>query len=192
MSTEKDVVSLALTSDETDIVLAMAARWDFPGRSNIRGQDERAKMLATDATVGMVGQYAAHKYHFGAAAREKFLVSRWHANQHKFQSDGGYDIDALNVDIKSTLRRNPEKQLLSYNLLVRPQELYAGWNYWFAIVDIVEGCCPVVHFLGWASDLMLPKQPAKDGIFTGAYVLPAHLLHPLPALRWDYFGRPAA
>lgn len=192
MSTENDVVSIALSPGETDIVLAMAAKWDFPGRSNIRNQDERAKMLATDATVGMVGQYAAHKYHFGAAAREKFLVSRWHANQHKFKSDGGYDIDALNVDVKSTLRRNDNIPLMSYHLPVRPRELYAGWNYWLTIVDLVEGHCPVVHLLGWASDQMLPQRPAEDGTFKGAHVLPARQLNPFQALRWDYFGRPAA
>jgi hypothetical protein len=192
MITAKDIVPVALTREETEDVLAMAANWDFPGKSHIRNRENRAALLSTDAITGMVGQFAGHKYLYGAGARDKFKISRLHANQHKFQSDGGYDIDALNVDIKSTLRRNPEKQLLSYNLLVRPQELYAGWNYWFAIVDIVEGCCPVVHLLGWASDLMLPNEPAQDGIFKGAHVLPTCRLNPLPALRWDYFGRPAA
>uniref|UniRef100_I2Q575 Uncharacterized protein n=1 Tax=Desulfovibrio sp. U5L TaxID=596152 RepID=I2Q575_9BACT len=192
MIQEVDIRPVTLQPWELSIVRAMAATWDFPGRSNIRGREDRAGMLSTDSMIGMLGQYAGTKFLFGAAALDKFLISRWHANRHKLQSDGGTDLDAGNVDFKTSLRRDSGKALLSYNLAVRPRELHEQTVYVLALVDTLTDDRATVHLIGWASAEMLPTSPTTDGPLAGAHVLPARELHPLPPFRWRYFERCAA
>lgn len=192
MVRESDIRAVTLQPWEMGIVKAMAGTWDYAGRSNIRQGDDRAGMLSTDAMVGQVGTYAGVKFLYGASGLDKYLTGRWHANRHKFDSDGGSDVDALNLDFKASLRRDPGKPVLTYNLAVRPRELYDGWVYVLVIVDQPAEDRPVVHLVGWAGADMLPKEPAKDGPLAGAHVLPARELHPLPPFRWRYFERCAA
>ncbi|MYL84983.1 hypothetical protein GTA51_17880 [Desulfovibrio aerotolerans] len=192
MLTEADIRPVTLQPWELSIIRAMASTWDYPGRSNIRGRDDRAGTLGMDALVGMLGQYAGTKFLFGAAALDKFLVSRWHANKHKLQSDGGTDLDGGNVDFKTSLRRDSGKSLLSYRLAVRPRELHEGAVYILVLADAPTDDRTIVHLIGWASREMLPTYPATDGPLAGAHVLPARELHPLPPFRWRYFERCAA
>ena len=187
MLRDSDIRTVTLQSWEMSIVKAMAAQWDYPGRSNIRQGDDRAGMLSTDALVGQVGTYAGVKFLYGASGLDKYLTGRWHANRRKFESDGGSDVDALNLDFKSSGRRDPGKTLLSYNLCVRPRERYDGWIYVLALVDQPTEDRAVVHLIGWASAEMLPSEPAKEGPLAGAFVLPARELHPLPPFEWLYF-----
>ena len=186
-----DICHVGLLPWETTVVKVKAKEWNYPGRSSVRRKDERSATLAGDALTGMLGQYAGNKHLFGAAALDKFLVSRWHADKHKFDSDGGSDIDCANVDFKTSLRRSSSKPLLEYNLVVRPREMYAGWNYVLIVLDMLPGDRVSAHLLGWARDDMFP-QPATDGIFAGAHVLPACELNPLMPIRWDYFKAVAA
>lgn len=192
MLTEADIRRVALQPWELSTVKAMASAWDYPGRSNIRGRDDRAATLSTDALVGQLGTYGGLKLLYGAGAVKEYLTSRWHANKRKFDSDGGSDVDALNLDFKASLRRDSGKSLLSYNLAVRPRELYSGWVYVLALLDLPAEDRAVVNIVGWASAEMLPTSPAKDGPLAGAHVLPARELHPLPPFRWRYFERCAA
>jgi hypothetical protein len=192
MVREADIRTVTLQPWEMGIVKAMATQWDYPGRSNIRKGDDRAGMLSTDAIVGQVGTYAGVKFLYGASGLDKYLTGRWHANRHKFDSDGGSDVDALNLDFKTSLRRDPGKSLLSYNLCVRPRERYEGWCYVLALVDQPSDDRATAHLIGWAGADMLPSDPAKDGPLGGAFVLPARELHPLPPFRWRYFERCAA
>lgn len=186
-----DICHVGLLPWEMAVVQAKAKEWDFPGHSNVRQGIERAATLAGDALTGMLGQYAGQKHFFGAAALEKFLVSRWHADKHKFESDGGSDIDCANVDFKTSLRRSSGKPLLDYNLVVRPREMHAGWVYVLIVLDMLAGDRASAHLLGWARDDMFPP-PAIDGIFAGAHVLPSRVLNPLIPIRFDYFKVVAA
>ena len=188
MITDINICSTFLRPWEMGIVKAKAEEWDYPGRSNVREPGDRVGNLATDSLVGMIGQYAGTKHLLGAVAFDKFLVNRWHAAKHKFEGDGGHDIDCANIDFKTSLRRNENKPLLDYNLVVRPEELYAGWVYVLIIVDLFEQDNASVHIVGWATDAMFPP-PAAAGIFKGAHVLPARELNPVMPIRWDYFSR---
>lgn len=192
MITENDIRLVTLHAWEMSIVRAMAGTWDFPGRSSIRSREERTGTLGIDALVGQLGTYGGLKLLYGAGAVKEYLTSRWHANRRKFDSDGGSDVDALNFDFKATLRRDSSKPLLSYNLAVRPRELYDAWVYLFAIIDQLADDRALVHLLGWASTNMLPSAPSKDGPLAGAHVLQARKLHPLPPFKWRYFERGAA
>ncbi len=189
---QHDIRTVSILPWEMNLVRTMAATWDYPGRSNIRQGDDRAGTLSTDALVGQIGTYGGLKLLYGAAAIKEYLTTRWHANRHKFQGDGGSDVDALNLDFKASLRRDVSKSLLSYSLAVRPRERYDGWVYALALVDLLPEDRAVVHVIGWASADMLPKEPATDGPLAGAFVLPARELHPLPPFRWLYFERCAA
>lgn len=188
MITDINVCSTFVRPWEMSMLKAEARGWDFPGHSNVRGSEDRAANLRDDALTGMIGQYVGTKFLFGAVALDKFLVNRWHAGQHKFESDGGHDIDCANIDFKTSLRRKESKPLLEYNLVVRPEELYAGWVYILIIVDMFKQDNASAHIIGWATDAMFPP-PATSGIFKGAHVLPARELNPVMPIRWDYFTR---
>lgn len=191
MSKPVDFCSVGLLPWEIAVVRAKAKKWDFPGRSNVRQNNKRAATLAEDALTGMLGQYAGLKHQFGAAALNMFLVSRWHADKHKFESDGGSDIDCGNLDYKTTLRRSHKKPLIEYNLVVPQREVHAGNIYALIILDILPEDRASAHILGWARDDMLPP-PSKDGLFVGKHVLPVTALIPMLPLRYDYFNGGAA
>jgi len=191
MIQKADVRVVKVTPLEFITVKAAAAAWDYPGRSSIRNMEERKATLDQDALVGMCGQFASLKYLFGPGALERFAISRWHADKHPFDSDDGHDIDGLSLDVKSSLRRDPGRCPLAYNLCVRPKERRAGWTYIMAMVDLAEDRARV-HLVGWASTDMLPVQPTDSGPLAGAFVLPGRSLRSLPPLEWSYFGRAAA
>jgi hypothetical protein len=186
---ENDIRIVTLQSWELSVVRSMTATWDYPGRSNIRGREDRAGTLGTDALVGQIGTYAGLKFLYGASCLDKYLTGRWHANRRKFEGDGGSDVDALNLDFKASLRRDPSKPLLSYNLAVRPRERHDDWTYILAIVGSLAGEQALVYILGWASTAMIPDTPAEDGPLAGAHLLHARELHPLPPFKWRYFER---
>jgi hypothetical protein len=77
MLKEADIRPVTLQSWELSIIRAMASTWDFPGRSNIRGRDDRAGTLGMDALVGQLGTYGGLKLLYGAGAVKEYLTSRW-------------------------------------------------------------------------------------------------------------------
>lgn len=183
MINERDIRTINVTPVEMSAwVRPAAARWTRPGASSIRTKDQRSATLATDALVGMVGQYAGLKYLYGAGCIERFV-----RGQSREGSDQGHDIENCSLDFKSSLRKSQDKPLLSYRLAIRPKERRAGWCYVLGIVDLLDDAARV-HLLGWSTAEMLPAEPENEGVFSGAFVLPAKELHPLPPLRWRYFG----
>lgn len=177
------MVTVELSQSELSCIKRMSVKAEIGGKSHIRTKDRLAS-LTEDQLVGQIGQFAVSKYMFGTA--ERWAMNRWFINQNPTYGDAGFDIPGLNLDVKTSLMR-ASKEPLSYNLLVRPKERHAGWIYYLALVgDIQQEKLPV-YLVGWAKDEDLPPEPALDGKFKGAYVLPANKLTPLPPLRFNYF-----
>lgn len=84
-------------------------------------------------------------------APKEYLTSRWHANKRKFDPDGGSDVDAFEPDLRLPYTARFGQVAPLYNLAVRPRELYSGWVYVLALVDLPAEDRAVVNIVGWAS-----------------------------------------
>lgn len=180
---KEDIVSIEITKSDLSLIRKMATAACIGGYSNIRHSDRMAT-LEEDQLVGQIGTYAGIKYLMGSV--HQYMISRWYANQHPTNGDGGSDIPASNIDFKASLKRYPKKEMLSYRLPVRPRERHNGWVYILILVDPIVNERTTAHLIGWASDDMLPYAPEAEGPFEGAHVLVAKELKPLMPIKWAW------
>jgi hypothetical protein len=185
-----NVVQMNLQKYELDLIRMMAKKAMLGGYSNIRNSQERKDNLSIDQFIGQIGCYVGNKILQGAPFPMGYLTSRWVANLHPNDGDGGFDIPGANLDFKASLmRKNPDP--LSYNLLVRPRERHKDWIYVLVLVENQnlppeEWVSSIVHIVGWATDDMLPVEPSTDQRFSGAYVLGTEELHPFLPIQWRW------
>jgi hypothetical protein len=158
------------------------------GRSAVRGGD-RIKELAIDQLVGQFGQAALSLYQTGSL--QAYREARATANADPLRGDGGCDLPGLATDIKTSLMRS-QRDLLAYNLLVRPRELHQGHTYILGLVRNPEWSGGSfrelreagVYLLGWATAEMLLGRLEPAGRFAGAHILPAGELREMMPARW--------
>jgi len=180
--TTSDIIRMEISPREMNVIAGHAKLACLGGKSHIRGSD-RQSTLKEDQLVGQVGQYVGSLWLCGSP--DPYLRSRWVANQNPTVGDGGSDLIGSNVDFKTSLVRNPDRDLLAYRLAVRPRERHKDWIYVLVLVTQMKAPKPVVaHLIGWASESMLPKHPGNSGVFSGAFTLRAQELNPLPPFRW--------
>lgn len=182
MITNDDIITFRLTKSELSLIRRMACAAEVGGRSQVREGAARSDNLSIDQLVGQIGTYVGCKYFQGD--NKDYRISRYYANKAPTVGDGGADITGSNLDFKTSKIRNPEKELLTYKLLVRPRELHDNWVYVLILVSEITDTGAVAHILGWADTQMLPSKPESSGMFSGAYLLEAQDLKPLPPLRW--------
>lgn len=182
MITPEDIITVNLRKSEMNLIKRMAQQAEVGGRSQIRKGQDRSDNLSIDQLVGQIGTYVGCKYIQGDI--KDYRVSRYYANKAPTVGDGGADITGSNIDFKASEIRNPNKDLMTYKLLVRPRERHDDWVYVLILVSDISEASSTAHILGWADTRMLPEQTETSGIFKGAYVLPAENLKPLPPLRW--------
>lgn len=178
MLRDTDIISVKLTKEHADAARRHAGVSSFGGESNIFRGAERQTRCLSDNVVGHLGQVALHLYLFGGL--ERYEMSRWVQNQFPRIGDGGVDALGLRLDVKTSDVRTG-LALLGHRLLVRPKERHAENVYVLALLQ-----SPFVHLIGWARDTDLPQSPSTEGVFAGAYVLPARMLHPLLPLRYAW------
>ena len=181
MITAAHIIQMKINTAEMNLVKQMSMAACRGGVSRVRTGESRMGALFEDQLVGQVGTYAGHKFWFGHSYN--YLVSRQMANIYPGSGDGGSDVVGANIDFKTSKIRS-NRPLLDYRLVVRPHERTSGKIYVQLLAEIT-GATATVHILGWASDDMLTTL-AQDGVFAGAYVLPAQELQALPPLRWSW------
>ena len=99
-------------------------------------------------------------------------------NEQPNVGDGGVDIPPFRLDVKGSMARSLSKDVLTYNLLVRPKEKHENWMYVLALT-----VPPKVALIGWAFDSDLPDRVESSGIFEGAYRKIARELKPMSSLN---------
>ena len=184
MVKDSDIVTINISRYEMSFVFRMAERSAVGGHSSVRDPDDRKENLGVDQFTGQAAQYAGTKWLTGSS--QPYMVQRWYANMHPRRGDGGSDIPGANIDFKGSRRKKRKIPLLSYRLLLRPNEIHRDWVYIFALVENPgpESC--LVHLIGWATDAMLPERPEAKGPFRGAHTIPARQLNPLPPIKWFF------
>lgn len=191
MIKREQVIEIQLGIDEVSYCSQQAKLAEIGGYSNIRLGDDRSGNLGIDQLIGQIGQYALSIYLFGEPSR--YYIQRMSANLQPTVGDQGQDILGLNVDCKTSLKRNNQDPL-TYRLLVRPQERHNNWCYILALVQpngdqkILLTKPIMVQLVGWASDEELPVAREVSGPFKGAHVLRAPHLNPLPNMAWHWRG----
>ena len=183
MVTQDRIVTIILSPAEMRFVTLHAARACIGGQSEIR-EDNRQSTLSGDQMVGQIGTLAGHKWYCGHPL--DYLLSRAYANRAPTVGDGGADISMSNIDFKASLMRRSQNPL-DYRLPLRPKERHDDWVYILALVAKYTEEEATVHLVGWADTKMFPQQVESSGPFSGAYVLAAKDLNPLPPLRWTWF-----
>lgn len=181
MTTLNDAIVIDIDTEALRMVRSYAARASIGGVSRIRAQAARQANLSTDQVVGQIGTYAGVRWLTGSD--QQYRLGRWFADQAPRSGDGGADIPGSNIDFKARLHRNAWMAILDYDLAVRPAERHANWVYVHIVVELATTTARA-HLLGWASDAMLPIRPNGTGPFTGAFILHAAELHPLPPFAW--------
>jgi hypothetical protein len=185
MASVSDIVRVRLTEDEVALARRMAAAAEIGGKSNFREPGERASVLSADQFVGVgLGELACNKYFFSVDA---YAQSREARNASPKDGDGGSDSPGWKIDYKTSLAR--KRNLLSYNLVVRPRERHDGFIYVLALVreEEIDSPTPEVNLIGWATDEMLDGRMVSDGVFAGAFVMPASRLGKIGQLK-ERFG----
>lgn len=177
------VVTVALSKADLALVDHHAANAAIGGSSQVRTSATRRSFLGTDQSVGQLGELALSKYLGGTPLFYQLTRTIRDLNPH--QGDAGGDLLATNVDVKCSLMRASQDPL-KYRLLVRPRERHARSVYVLALVGPDVQSTGRVHLVGWCRDLDLPKNPAAEGPFEGAHVVPATKLYPLPPLEFNW------
>jgi hypothetical protein len=166
----------------------MAKKAEIGGVSRLRCGKERTANLSIDQFVGVgLGELAGNKHFFTV---KDYYQSRASKNENPHLGDNGCDTLGFRIDYKASQAK--KNDLLSYNLLVRPHERHEGYVYVLILVktfcltpaELVKGPQhPETYLIGWARDEMLPAEPVKSGIFSGAYRIAAADLNPIDDLK---------
>ena len=159
--------------------------------SQIHDNDQRQQRMGVDQAVGQVAMCAVSKYLHGNTTT--YFTTRFHRNQAPDQSDGGYDLGAVNIDVKGGLMRH-SRDPENFMLLVRPHEVHPEWVYIHCLlyhpsenpIDWLE-VHPKIYLTGWCTTEDLPPEPIDAGPLKGALGVPVPDLNPLPPLRYDWF-----
>jgi hypothetical protein len=185
----RDLISVHLTASDRARAEHFAGNAAVGGRSQVRAGADRQAHLHGDQGIGQLGELALSRYLGGTPLF--YELTRTIRDLDPTRGDDGGDLLATNVDVKcSVMRASPDP--LRYRLLVRPVERTPGTVYLLALVhpDVWE--TGLVTLVGWCREQDVPPEPARDGPFAGAYVLPATHLSPLPPLQfhwyWNYEG----
>lgn len=159
------------------------------GASHVRKADRQATM-ELDGLTGHLAMLAFHEY-MQPHGVFTYATMRWYQDKSPATGDGGHDYPQLNVDVKASRIRDPERHLVrGYHLIVRPAERHEDWIYVCALVDFDDGwqdagAGAIVHLIGWATTAMFPYKVAPKGMFEGAYVLACSELKALMPFRWS-------
>lgn len=187
------MITITISSTELQYIKKQASLKEWGGQSAIRGDDRNAT-LSIDNLIGCIGEFAGCVYLYGNGA--EFYKAQEYSQELRRKGvslgDGGQDIIGLNLDFK-TSKQHEDRSPLKHWLPVRPNEFKPDWVYMLLIVlsnDELIGFDFDKHIdvaiVGWASSDMFPKHTAKDGVFSGAYCLPASkLVKPMP-VKWSW------
>jgi len=182
MVSRDDIVGVFLSPEQMSACSKHAELCSICGQSNVHtDKEERKDVLSCDQVVGQVCTCAATMW-LGSSYDNGFSYYdrvRRKQNLTPYDGDGGDDIPPYRIDVKGSLVRNDAKDLLSYNLLVRPKERHAGLIYLMALHFTPS----IVALVGWALETDLPVTGETFGVFSGAYRLSAASLRPVAELR---------
>jgi predicted DCC family thiol-disulfide oxidoreductase YuxK len=190
------VVSVELSQVEMETALRYAQYHCEHGAgtspSHFHDAQTRQERLATDQAVGQVATAAVAKYLYGHT--QPYLLTQMYHVLHRTRTDYGYDLGAINIDVKGSYMRGPSDPL-RYNLTIPPGNVYPGWVYVQCLIqhpseDPSEWleCLPTIHLPGYCTTADLPDQPEQNNRFAGNYRVSTSDLTPLPPLRYDWFG----
>lgn len=172
------IKSTTIRTDDLRVIIDNARLAWLGGKSHVRDED-RALYGIDDQLVGQLGEYSLAKYLGNPKA---YFQRREEINQNPWQGDGGSDFPGLQVDVKTSLMRR-QRNVLKYNLVVRPKERHKHNIYVLALVKEIWVDKPEVILVGWARDDELPDETDQQGVFAGAYRLPATSLHDMRELK---------
>jgi len=188
-----DVVAVNLNSNELKLAYQMAKAAEIGGTSSFRKKSERDRTLSTDQFIGVgLGELAGNKHFFSV---KHYYQSRSSKNERPLEGDGGSDTLGYMIDYKASHAKKDD--LLSYNLVVRPNERHTGFVYVLVLVKthglepkqlVLGNKPPQVFLIGWASDNMLDGNQRSYGVFGpkngngGAFVIPAKKLNKIKDL----------
>ena len=187
MVIDDDIVKVRIVEQDWTIVSHFAKTATIGGKSEIRTDpNERSQNVSLDNLIGQLGTLALSKYWTGSY--KEYVLGRHMQDRFPNVGDCGEDIMGLNLDVKTTHRKNPNKAELTYNLAIRDKEYHPNHVYVLALVDSwPEGDRPkFVSLIGWAKTGHLPKNKTIGGIFDGAYTIEANDLNPLPPVKWAW------
>jgi len=187
MINRNQIVQVVLDSSESLLVRQMTLLACTGGKSQIfQDQQERNKRRLIDNAVGQAGELAINILAFQERdfGKTMYINSRNKANANPHLGDDGMDILDTHIDVKTSMIRSSSRSqdMLSYNLVVRPQEFKEGWVYVLGLIYQKEITDPkiVVNIIGWAHSDDFPDEIETQGLFKNTFPLRASNLNPLP------------
>lgn len=173
---------VSLSGEELEVAKTNAKLCSMGGRSTVRGRASREASLLEDQVTGQVCELAFSKYWFGSITQ--YQQARFARNQNPRVGDGGYDFPGFAMNVKGSLRRDPNRPFEKYHLLIRPAERKQGMTYIQAVADLTHD--PLVVFLGFLADEEITGPVDEGWHFKGAHAIPFGQLHRLPPYPWHW------
>tara|TARA_R100000008_G_scaffold32829_1_gene18419 strand:- start:854 stop:1393 length:540 start_codon:yes stop_codon:yes gene_type:complete len=155
-------------------------------KSAFRSDADRKKHLVMDQAVGQVTTAAACKYLYGDI--QHYVTTRFYRNQTPDDHDHGYDLGALNVDVKGSYMRGSDDPM-KYSLYVSKKT--KEWIYILVLIKGVDDPMkwsykrPTIYVPGYALTNDFPDK-ILNGKWRGRYLLPATSLRKLPPFNYHY------
>jgi hypothetical protein len=174
--------TVSLSGEEIELARTHAQLCSLGGRSQVRGRASRDASLSEDQLTGQVCELAFSKYWFGSTTQ--YQQSRWTRNNNPRVGDGGFDFPGFAMNVKGSLRRDPNRPFEKYHLLIRPAERKQGMTYIQAVADLTND--PLVVFLGFLADEEITGPVDEGWHFKGAHAIPFSQLHRLPPYPWHW------
>ena len=168
-----------VSGPDLERVRANAEKCWLNGKSHVRSGTERQRNGLEDQLVGQIGEYGLAKF-FGVVGQ--YFERRDVINRNPWKGDGGSDLIGRAIDIKSSFMRasgDPSR----YNLLVRPAERHKDNTYVLGLVTKTGDDSYKLYLVGYAYDSDLPNDPCAEGVFSGAFRIPAAKLRNIDELK---------
>tara|TARA_R100000808_G_scaffold24828_1_gene58618 strand:- start:1473 stop:2108 length:636 start_codon:yes stop_codon:yes gene_type:complete len=183
--THKDIIRFSIKPSTANTCMEYAKECNLINcESQIVSAKNKRKNNIEYQFTGQLTTFVASEWFFRDGGKTYF-ETRDKQNQQKYKGDMGIDLPPYPIDVKGGRIRYRSKDILTYNLFVRPHERHKSNIYIATLADFTdefEKC--KVYLMGWIPERDLPSELNynydKDSSKKGTFALQNKMLNPLP------------
>jgi len=188
MISRNDIITFSVSSETASKCMRYAKGCNLIDcKSQIVSSSDKKQNNIEYQFTGQLTTYVASEWFFRDKG-ETYSKTRDEQNKNKYRGDMGIDLPPYPIDVKGGRIRYHSKDILTYNLFVRPHERHKSNIYIATLADFTddfENC--KVHMMGWIKEEELPSELNynydKDSSKKGTYALKNEMLNPLPKYK---------
>ena len=183
--TRKDIIKFSIKPSTANTCMGYAKECNLLScESQIVSAKNKQKNNIEYQFTGQLTTFVASEWFFRDQGKT-YSGTRDEQNKQKYKGDMGIDLPPYPIDVKGGRIRYHSKDILTYNLFVRPHERHESNIYIATLADFTdefEKC--KVYLMGWIHEKDLPSELNykydKDSSKKGTFALQNKMLNPLP------------